>query len=184
MGSDQDVCLYEENYAARADCHLLSLISARGKTGKTVDQLVEEYNKRHEVADAAADEKHKAASTGIIGGPVAELHVKVRETKTGDGSTGGDEDWLSVERKAGPLGFKHGYLRLTHDTLMRRVFMPTVTQIVEHLRGILKAMHKKQQVCDYVFLVGGFAESEVVRLEVEKMFAELKQAEKIKGITD
>jgi hypothetical protein len=56
----------------------------------------------------------------------------------------------------------------------RQIFAPTVTKIVQHLKGILQNMQSQGKPSDYVFLVGGFAESEVVRFSIDQMLNRLE----------
>lgn len=65
------------------------------------------------------------------------------------------------------ISFRRGLLVLSHDVMMS-LFMPVLNRTIDHVKQVMS----KVGAVRFLFLVGGFVESEVLLTEIEKVFGE------------
>lgn len=136
----------------RLPSELINLCVAMTK--KDVSVLVEEF------ADRLARQKHEEDGTVLSAAP-----------SSAEGASSSEEDWIRVPSRI--VAYNHSALKISHELMMQRIFNPTVSQICAHTQKLLTEMRERGKPGDYVFLVGGFSESEVVRSAMERVVVDL-----------
>lgn len=84
-------------------------------------------------------------------------------------------DWLCFPKRSAPYDLKEVSLRKGHlclgSDITKKLFEPAISSIIGQIKKILKKSDLADKI-NYIFLVGGFADCQLLQMEVRKEFEE------------